>query len=180
MARYGKSIQRSECFGCLAGRRQHGMTKTIRSIGGPIMETQRSAKKGLLLLAFGVLISTLGFSLMAHAGDESRVLKASDLIGMKVQGADDKKLGDIKDLVIDPEDGGVQYAVLDFGGFAGIGDKYFAVPWEALQLDTKSKKIWLDIQKNDLKDAPGFDKKNWPDLSLQQVDIYEFYDIPQP
>ena len=83
------------------------------------METQRSAKKGLLLLAFGVLISTLGFSLMAHAGDESSVLKASDLIGMKVQGADDKKLGDIKDLVIDPEDGGVQYAVLDFGGFAG-------------------------------------------------------------
>jgi sporulation protein YlmC with PRC-barrel domain len=144
------------------------------------METQRSAKKVLLLSAFGVLISALGFSLMAHAGDESSVLKASDLIGMKVQGADDKKLGDIKDLVIDPEDGGVQYAVLDFGGFAGIGDKYFAVPWEALQLDTKSKKIWLDVQKKDLKDAPGFDKKNWPDLSLQQVVIYEFYDIPQP
>jgi hypothetical protein len=81
-------------------------------------------------------------------------------------------------LVIDPEDGGVQNAVLDFGGFAGIGDKYFAVPWEALQLDKTNKKLSLDIHKKDLKDAPGFDKTNWPDLNLQQVVIYEFYEIP--
>src|SRR5262245_59551951 len=136
----------------------------------------KNAKKVLLLLGITALIGALmtAFSLTAHAEDKSGVLKASDLIGMNVQGADDKKLGDIKDLVIDPEDGGVQYAVLDFGGFAGIGDKYFAVPWEALQVDTTNKKIWLDIQKKDLKNAPGFDKKNWPDLTLQQVVIYEF------
>ena len=149
------------------------------------METQayaKNAKKVLLLLAITALIGGVmtALSLPAQAEDKSGVLKASDLIGMKVQGADEKKLGDIKDLVIDPEDGGVQYAVLDFGGFAGIGDKYFAVPWEALQLDTMNKKIWLDVQKKDLKDAPGFDKKNWPDLIRQQVVIYEFYDIPQP
>ena len=146
------------------------------------METQGCGKKCLLLFAFGALVVTLvtAFSLPAQARDKSGVLKASDLIGMNVQGTDGKKLGDIKDLVIDPEDGGVQYAVLDFGGFAGIGDKYFAVPFEALQLDKTNKTLSLDIHKKDLKDAPGFDKNNWPDLNLEQVVIYEFYEVPQP
>jgi len=69
--------------------------------------------------------------------------------------------------------------VLEFGGFAGIGDKYFAVPWEALQLDQTNKKLLLDVHKKELKDAPGFDKNNWPDLGLEQVLIYEFYEVPQ-
>ena len=146
------------------------------------METQVCGKKVLHLLAFGALVVTLvtALSLSAHARDKSGVLKASDLIGMNVHGTDGKKLGDIKDLVIDPEEGGVEYAVLEFGGFAGVGDKYFAVPWEALQLDQTNKKLSLDVHKKDLKNAPGFDKNNWPDLSLNEVDIYEFYEVPQP
>jgi sporulation protein YlmC with PRC-barrel domain len=146
------------------------------------METQDCGKKGVHLLALGALVVTLvtAFSFPVQARDKSGVLKASDLIGMNVQGTDGKKLGNIKDLVIDPEEGGVEYAVLEFGGFAGIGDKYFAVPWEALQLDQTNKKLSLDVHKKDLKNAPGFDKSNWPDLSLEQVDIYEFYEVPQP
>ena len=146
------------------------------------METQVCGKKVLHLLAFGALVVTLvtAFSLPAQARDESGVLKASNLIGMNVQGTDGKKLGQIKDLVIDPEEGGIDYAVLEFGGFAGIGDKYFAVPWEALQMDETNKKLSLDVHKKDLKNAPGFDKNNWPDLGLEQVVIYEFYEVPQP
>ena len=146
------------------------------------METQVCGKKVLHLLAFGALVVTLvtALSLSAHARDKSGVLKASDLIGMNVHGTDGKKLGDIKDLVIDPEEGSVEYAVLEFGGFAGVGDKYFAVPWEALQLDQTNKKLSLDVHKKDLKNAPGFDKNNWPDLSLEEVDIYAFYEVPQP
>ncbi len=146
------------------------------------MERQVCGKKVLHMLAFGALVVTLvtALSLSAQARDKSGVLKASGLIGMTVQGTDGKKLGDIKDLVIDPEEGGVEYAVLEFGGFAGVGDKYFAVPWEALQLDQTNKKLSLDVHKKDLKNAPGFDKNNWPDLSLEQVVIYEFYEVPQP
>lgn len=145
------------------------------------METQEFGKNPVRLVALGALVVFLltGFGLPAHARDKSGVLKASELIGMSVQGTDGKKLGDIKDLVIDPEEGGVEYAVLEFGGFAGIGDKYFAVPWEALQLDQTSKTLLLDVHKKDLKNAPGFDKNNWPDLSLEQVLIYEFYEVPQ-
>ena len=145
------------------------------------METH-CGKNVLRLLMFGALIVASGtvFSLPAHARDKSGVLKASDLIGMNVQGADGKTLGNLKDLVIDTEEGSIQYAVLEFGGFAGIGDKYFAVPWEALQLDNTNKKLSLDVHKKELKNAPGFDKNNWPDLSLEEVVIYEFYEVPQP
>ena len=64
----------------------------------------------------------------ADARDRNGVFKASELIGMKVQGTDGKNLGDIKDLVINPDDGAIDYAVLDFGGFLGIKDKYSPFP----------------------------------------------------
>lgn len=62
---------------------------------------------------------------------------------MKVEGSDGKNLGKIRDLVIDPEDRDIEYAVLDFGGFLGMGDKYFAVPWDALNKTENGKKIAL-------------------------------------
>ena len=61
--------------------------------------------------------------------------------------------------------GRVSYAVLSFGSFMGIGGKLFAVPWEALQLDTKNKRFVLDVDKERLKAAPGFDKDEWPDMA---------------
>ena len=145
------------------------------------MDIQEWGKKLVRMVALGALAVLLltGFGLPAQARDKSGVLKASELIGMSVQGTDGKKLGDIKDLVIDPEEGGVEYAVLEFGGFAGIGDKYFAVPWDALQLDQTNKKLLLDVHKKELKNAPGFDKNNWPDFGLEQVLIYDFYEVPQ-
>ena len=99
-----------------------------------------------------------------------------------MEGTDGKTLGDIKDLVVDPDDGSIDYAVLDFGGLAGIGDKYFAVPWQTLQFAHDKKKLLIDLTKKELKDSPGFDKKNWPDLSDRQqvLTIYQYYDVPTP
>ena len=132
-----------------------------------------------VVVGLGMTIAVCGTVIVADASDKSGVLKASELIGMKVQGSDGKKLGKIKDLVIGPK-GDVRYAVLDFGGILGIGDKYFAVPWDALQRTANGKKIALDTTKRDLKKAPGFDKKHWPDFSDRQEEavIYEFYEVP--
>lgn len=118
----------------------------------------------------------------ADARDKSGVLKISTMVGMKVQDTEGKRLGEIKDLVIDPADGSIGYAVLDFGGFLGIGDKYFAVPWEALQWTPDHKAIVLDVSKKDLKQAPGFDKNHWPDLGSEEqaLLIYEYYGMPLP
>ena len=131
------------------------------------------------VVGVGMIIAVSGAVIVADAKDKSGVLKASELIGMKVQGSDGKNLGKIRDLVIAP-DGAVRYAVLDFGGVLGIGDKYFAVPWDALQRTQNGKQIALDTTKRDLKKAPGFDKKHWPDFSdrQQEVVIYEFYEVP--
>jgi len=133
----------------------------------------------IVLVLTALTVTNLDF---ADAADKSTVMKASSLLGKKVQDTDGKKLGDIKDLVIDPVDGSISYAVLDFGGFLGIGDKYFAVPWEALQLTKDQKAIVLDVSKKDLKQAPGFDKNNWPDLSnpAYAVIVYEYYGVPFP
>lgn len=137
-------------------------------------------RNAIAIMIMCVSIATsVGF---AEARDRSGVFKASELIGMKVQGTDGKNLGDIKDLVINPDDGAIDYAVLDFGGFLGIKDKYFAIPWDALQLTSNKGKVLIDATKRDLKNAPGFDKNNWPDFGdlAQTTVIYEFYGVPVP
>ena len=62
-----------------------------------------------------------------------RVISASKLSGGAVKNADGEKLGDIKEIMIDTQTGRVAYAVLGFGGFLGVGDKLFAIPWSALR-----------------------------------------------
>jgi hypothetical protein len=58
--------------------------------------------------------------------------------------------------------------VLSFGGLLGMGDKYFAIPWSRLHVDSEKERIVLDVDKDRLKDAPGFDKDNWPDMADPQ------------
>src|SRR5690349_8269852 len=61
------------------------------------------------------------------------VQKASKLIGAEVYNNENKHIGEIKDLVLDTERGRIAYAVLGFGGFMNLGEKYFAIPFTALQ-----------------------------------------------
>jgi hypothetical protein len=71
----------------------------------------------------------------------------------------------VEDLVIDSRDDRVVYAILSFGGFLGMGDKNFAIPWQALGFDVDNKVAVLNIDQDRLKNAPGFDKDNWPDMT---------------
>ncbi len=67
--------------------------------------------------------------------------------------------------MIDMQSGRISYAVLSFGGFLGMGDRLFAVPWQALKLDTENKRFTLNVSKEQLKNAPGFDKDHWPTMA---------------
>lgn len=96
---------------------------------------------------------------------QRRVLSASTLSGDRVRNSAGEDLGKIQDIMIDVSSGRVAYAVLSFGGFLGIGDKLFAVPWNALTVDEVNKEIVLDADKQMLENAPGFDKDNWPDFA---------------
>lgn len=98
------------------------------------------------------------------AGPGPRLMGADTLIGNDVYNLQDEDLGDIKEIMLEMQSGEVAYAVLSFGGFLGMGEKLFAVPWSALRLDTVNKRFLLDVDKDRLSSAPGFDKDDWPDM----------------
>jgi sporulation protein YlmC with PRC-barrel domain len=93
------------------------------------------------------------------------VLAASTLTGDSVRNAAGEDLGTIDEIMIDIPTGRIAYAVLSFGGFLGMGDKLFAVPWSALKVDEDEKCFILNVDKRTIEQAPGFDKNNWPDMS---------------
>ncbi|HLO15694.1 MAG TPA: PRC-barrel domain-containing protein [Anaerolineales bacterium] len=109
----------------------------------------------------------------------TQVLSATSMIGSKVVNPAGQPLGIIKELMIDLEDGQVAYAVLSFGGFLGLGDKLFAIPLDALTFGAEDRTVVLDVEKEVLKNAPGFDKDHWPNNAQYEagwlLDIYEYY-----
>ena len=93
------------------------------------------------------------------------ILSSSTICGDEVVNSAGETLGEIKELMIDCANSRVSYAVLAFGGFLGMGTKLFAVPMQAIKLDTENKRFVLDVNQERLENAPGFDKENWPDFA---------------
>jgi sporulation protein YlmC with PRC-barrel domain len=106
-----------------------------------------------------------------------RVLSAGTLTGDRVRNRAGEDLGTIEEIMLDVQSGRVAYAVLSFGGFLGIGDKLFAVPWESLELNTSDHEFILNVDKSTLENAPGFDKNTWPDMADTNwgADIHRHY-----
>jgi sporulation protein YlmC with PRC-barrel domain len=93
------------------------------------------------------------------------IMAADTLEGDSVVNTLGEDLGKIKDIMIDVNSGRVAYAVLSSGGLLGIGDKLFAIPWSAMVLDANRKCFVLDVSKDRLDKAPGFDKDHWPSMA---------------
>jgi sporulation protein YlmC with PRC-barrel domain len=110
-----------------------------------------------------------------------QISRASKIIGTDVKDSYGEKLGDIKELVLNPESGQVVYAVVSYGGAFGVGDKLFAVPWNALHWAHDKENYVLNVDKGTLKKAPGFDKDHWPDSASkwdqQREEIEQFYRV---
>jgi sporulation protein YlmC with PRC-barrel domain len=111
--------------------------------------------------------------------------RGSKLVGADVENRQGEDLGDIADVVIDPQTGRVAYAVLAFGGFLGLGEKYFAVPFSALtpavgERPGDRERYILNIDQERLKNAPGFERNNWPNMADRTWGerIYSYYGIP--
>jgi BON domain-containing protein/PRC-barrel domain protein len=98
--------------------------------------------------------------------------QGSQIIGAKVEDPSGKNIGKIEDVMVDAS-GRLPFAVLSFGGFMGIGDKWYVVPWNAMQIerDLESKdvkRIVMDVSKETLARAPSFTKDRWPDTRDSQ------------
>jgi sporulation protein YlmC with PRC-barrel domain len=109
--------------------------------------------------------ATQGSGPDGRQGPGPHLMGAETLIGNDVNNNDGEDLGDVKEIMLDMRNGRVAYAVLSFGGFMGMGEKLFAVPWDALKLDTENKRFTLNVNKQQLEGAPGFDKDHWPDMA---------------
>jgi hypothetical protein len=103
---------------------------------------------------------------------------ASKIIGEAVINRKNEGLGKIHELVIDAKEGRLAYAVLSFGGFVGLGNKLFAVPWGAFEFANTENKLILDVDKKKLESAPGFDRDaKWPDFADHAwgEDVHKYY-----
>ena len=114
--------------------------------------------------------------------NKRHVMSASTLTRDSVVNSKGEDLGTIEDIMIHLDSGRIAYAVLSFGGILGIGDKLFAVPWEALTLDEDQKHFILNVDKDFLEAAPGFNKDNWPDMADPQFKsrVYTYYGYDEP
>lgn len=112
-----------------------------------------------------------------RSGPGPEVMAASTLEGNDVVNNQGEDLGNIKEIMLDVMGGRIAYAVLSSGGFLGMGDKLFAIPWGALTLDTDRHCFILDVDKEHLKNAPGFDKDHWPSMAdtTWATEVHTFY-----
>jgi sporulation protein YlmC with PRC-barrel domain len=109
-----------------------------------------------------------------EAGAPSQFNKASKLIGMSVRNEQGENLGDIKDLVIDPEKGTVSYAVLSSGGVLGVGEKLLAVPLTAFTRSADEKHLVLQASKDNISQAESIGN-NWPSVQNPSFGAMPFW-----
>ncbi|MFT3741210.1 MAG: PRC-barrel domain-containing protein [Gammaproteobacteria bacterium] len=107
----------------------------------------------------------------------NNLIKTKDVIGVKVCNLQNEDIGKIEEIVLDKLSGEVRFAVLSFGGFLGMGDKHFPLPWHVLNYQPDQEAFVVNLDKEFLKNAPSFEKNSWPDFSegLWDRNIIDYY-----
>ena len=111
------------------------------------------------------------------------MVRSSKIIGETVVNRLGENVGKIHEVVIDANKNRVAFAVFSSGGFLGMGNKLFAIPWEAFELSVSANKLILNVDKEKLTAAPCFEESGkWPDFSdtLWEKDIYRYYNFTPP
>lgn len=111
------------------------------------------------------------------SGPGPQVMAAESLQGDRVINPRGEDLGEIQEIMLDVASGKIAYVVLSFGGVMGFGDKLFAIPWSALTLDADRRCFILDIDRERLKKAPGFDRHHWPSMADPgwSSEVHDYY-----
>jgi hypothetical protein len=129
--------------------------------------------------------NTLCFSFSQYGGRtmaerETVSLIGSDKVeGTAVYGSDNTKIGSIERVMIDKVSGKVSYAVLSFGGFLGIGDDHYPLPWQSLKYDTAVEGYRTGITKKQLEGAPKYGNDNswnWGDPARTRA-VNDYYGV---
>jgi sporulation protein YlmC with PRC-barrel domain len=117
-------------------------------------------------------MATLALSLAPN----HRAIATSALKGARVRNFAGEDLGKVDDLILDLHSGRTTYVVISLGGFLGIGDRLYAVPWELFSVRRGEPQLFVDLDKAVLADAPSFDRARWPDMSeetwIQDIQLH--------
>ena len=100
--------------------------------------------------------------------------------GTAVYGADNRRIGSVQRVMLDKISGKVAYAVMSFGGFLGIGEDYFPMPWSSLKYDTGLGGYRVAVTEDQLKGAPNYNRNtdwDWSDRSRDRT-VYDYYKQP--
>jgi hypothetical protein len=119
---------------------------------------------------------------------ETVSLIGSDKVeGTAVYGRDENKIGIVQRAMIDKISGKVAYAVMSFGGFLGMGEDYYPMPWASLKYDTNLGGYRLGVTEDQLKGAPNITNCNakfnrssdwdWSDRTRDRT-VYDYYKTP--
>jgi len=91
---------------------------------------------------------------MTTSSGHTSAIRVSKVIGTNVQDPSGKKIGEVKDVIVDKQSNNIMFAVLSFGGLLGIGEKYHPIPWASLDYDESRNAYVVDYSKEQLQAAP--------------------------
>ncbi len=115
-------------------------------------------------------------AIINNPGDtHGRLIAASKVNGTNVYNTAGEKLGSVYDVMLDKVSGQAQYAVMSFGGFLGIGDKYHPLPWNQLKYDTAQGGYVVNLDRSRLEGAPSYgatEMRSWDDRYDRDIDAY--------
>ncbi len=119
------------------------------------------------------------FHASPEGGPGPRLLTANTLTGNRVVNHADETLGHIEEIMLDTELGLIAYAVMASGGFLGLSERLFAIPWSAMTLDPVRGCFVMNASKDYFDHAPGFDKDHWPSMADTEwhEDVHQYYGI---
>lgn len=146
----------------------------------------------ILLAIAGLFLGTNGFAQeekwvgvgdvdsKTTEGQQINAFMVEKIIGSKVMNLKGEALGKIENLVVDIDTGRIVYAVLESGGFLGIGDKLLPVPWTSLAALPSEGIFFLNRSKEQMEQAPAFDRKNLPDMGDMSwgANVFKYYGAP--
>ncbi|MES2027984.1 MAG: PRC-barrel domain-containing protein [Pseudomonadota bacterium] len=115
-----------------------------------------------------------------EASEQGNLIGSDKVEGTAVFGADDQKIGSIERVMIDKKSGRVSYAVLSFGGFLGIGDEHYPLPWQSLKYDAELGGYRIGVTQKQLENAPKYGNDNswnWADTSRARA-VNDYYGVP--
>ena len=97
--------------------------------------------------------------------ETSRLIASNKVEGTAVYGRGGERLGSIYNFMVDKLSGQVEYAVMAYGGFLGLGQRYFPLPWRVLSYDTHEGGYRIPLRERDLERAPSFGREDEPRFS---------------